>query len=316
MASARSGSSGRRVVVAAALALAAVAVLVIVTVPRGDPERSVVNEVPADADVHVAVFIEDVAAANGSMKVRVVAAPAAGSRADEDFTVLTDVEGLAPIHLQADAITPAESAADVLFASGSVGAYPFDHYHVTFHLLVVKGAPKTSAEINAAVEVPTAVSVLDSTSGFDIGATVDPSRDAPQLASLLQAKFDVVRSRPSVVWACVMMAIYWLLAVAILAVTFVVIRRYREWETRLLAWLAAMLFAFASFRNAAPGQPPIGVYFDYVSFFWAEMTVALCLAALVVFYLVGLDAAPTAGVASDDDDSTGSDEARTPDVSA
>ena len=64
---------------------------------------------------------------------------------------------------------------------------------------------------------------------------------------------------------------------------------FREWETRHLAWLAAMIFAFTSFRAAAPGSPPIGVYFDFASFFWAELIVAVGLATMVVKYLVGRD---------------------------
>ena len=41
----------------------------------------------------------------------------------------------------------------------------------------------------------------------------------------------------------------------------------------------------AAFRNVAPGQPPIGVFFDRASFFWAIAIVTFSLVALVVHYL-------------------------------
>jgi hypothetical protein len=36
-----------------------------------------------------------------------------------------------------------------------------------------------------------------------------------------------------------------------------------------------LLFAFAIVRNAQPGTPPIGTYSDFISFFWAEVIIAL-----------------------------------------
>ena len=49
---------------------------------------------------------------------------------------------------------------------------------------------------------------------------------------------------------------------------------------------AALLFAFATVRNAQPGTPPIGTYSDFISFFWAEVIIALCLVVLVFTWLL------------------------------
>lgn len=49
---------------------------------------------------------------------------------------------------------------------------------------------------------------------------------------------------------------------------------------------AALLFAFASVRNAQPGTPPIGTYSDFISFFWAEVIIALCLVILVFTWVL------------------------------
>jgi hypothetical protein len=45
-------------------------------------------------------------------------------------------------------------------------------------------------------------------------------------------------------------------------------------------------FAFAAVRNAQPGTPPIGTYSDFISFFWAEVIIALCLIILVFTWLL------------------------------
>jgi Domain of unknown function (DUF4436) len=38
-----------------------------------------------------------------------------------------------------------------------------------------------------------------------------------------------------------------------------------------------LLFAFYAVRNSQPNVPPIGVYGDFISFFWAETLVGVCL---------------------------------------
>jgi hypothetical protein len=39
-------------------------------------------------------------------------------------------------------------------------------------------------------------------------------------------------------------------------------------------------------RNAQPGAPPIGTFSDFISFFWAEVFIALCLVILVFTWLL------------------------------
>jgi hypothetical protein len=58
------------------------------------------------------------------------------------------------------------------------------------------------------------------------------------------------------------------------------------WETRLLAWLGAVLFALVSFRTAAPGSPPVGTFFDFSSVFESVGIVAVSLVVLIVYYIV------------------------------
>jgi hypothetical protein len=64
------------------------------------------------------------------------------------------------------------------------------------------------------------------------------------------------------------------------------VRVPNEVELAMFSFTAALLFAFATVRNAQPGAPPIGTYSDFISFFWAEVIIALCLVLLVFTWLL------------------------------
>jgi hypothetical protein len=78
------------------------------------------------------------------------------------------------------------------------------------------------------------------------------------------------------------MVVMWALALAAIAVVVNLVARRRRFEGAFTAFLAALLFAFPTVRNALPGIPPVGVLFDYAAFFWAEAIVALSLIALII----------------------------------
>ena len=54
-----------------------------------------------------------------------------------------------------------------------------------------------------------------------------------------------------------------------------------EWSQR----TGMITFALVPLRNAMPAAPPIGALSDIISFFWAEIIVAVCLVAGVVTWL-------------------------------
>lgn len=61
--------------------------------------------------------------------------------------------------------------------------------------------------------------------------------------------------------------------------------RHHELSWGLFGWLGAMLFALPVIRNTMPGVPGIGTLAVYTVYFWALLTVALCLLVIVVTYL-------------------------------
>ena len=60
----------------------------------------------------------------------------------------------------------------------------------------------------------------------------------------------------------------------------------RKIEVSAMSVYGAMLFAFPALRNSQPGVPPLGTYSDYLSFFWAEMLVAIALVTIITLWVV------------------------------
>ena len=269
-----------------AAGLAVVAVVVALVAPWDSRDWQVAEERSVDAPVAVKVVIESFDAAKGTLQLRITTGAGTQPVPAEGVSVLTDLAGVEPLRVAPDALFSGQADAEVQVASGSVTAYPFDKYSVRFVVAAVAGSPTTVADLEQGRSVPVSLQVLSAASGFDVDgdARLQPLSAGAQA---IQVDLRVDRSRPATVWATLMMAIYWLLAAAVVGVVVVSVRGARPWETRHLAWLGAMIFAFSSFRAAAPGSPPIGVFFDFAAFFWAELIVAVGLATLVAHYLVG-----------------------------
>lgn len=81
------------------------------------------------------------------------------------------------------------------------------------------------------------------------------------------------------------MAVMWGVTLVVLLMTFSIVMRGRKIEVGMFSFLAALLFAFVALRNAQPGSPPIGSFSDYISFFWAEIIIALCLLTIIAVWV-------------------------------
>ncbi|WP_327350338.1 DUF4436 family protein [Streptomyces sp. NBC_01304] len=148
-----------------------------------------------------------------------------------------------------------------------VSDYPFDRYRTNIGFSAEAGGKS----------VPVSLSLREADAGFK-PSIVGKSREAGSAA------FDVKisRSRATFVMGYMMTAVMWGLALAVLGGAWVIIDQRRGLVWPALGWMAATLFALAGFRNAAPGNPPIGSLIDYSGFFWAEAIVGTCLVAVVV----------------------------------
>jgi hypothetical protein len=141
---------------------------------------------------------------------------------------------------------------------------------------------KTEAAAPAEDDVPIGVDFLGSIHGFRIDAAKSHESTEDYVG------IDMTISRASTVkfFAIFIMLMMWGLTIAVIFLTLSVVTRGRKVEIGMFSFLAALLFAFAAVRNSQPGAPPIGTFSDFISFFWAEVIIALCLVAVVFTWLL------------------------------
>lgn len=161
--------------------------------------------------------------------------------------------------------------------------YPYDEHDAELEAYALATMPP--AEEGQKPEeglVPISMEMFGSVHGFKVLTEAD-TESAADFASVTMK---IKRASTTLAWATFVMITLWLMALSVAGVTFFVLITKRRLEFASFTWIGAMLFAFVSFRSAAPGVPPIGSLFDVMSFFWAEIIVALSLVTTVGIYLV------------------------------
>ena len=148
-----------------------------------------------------------------------------------------------------------------------------------------EGDKKTEAAVtdeDEDVEIPIGVDFSGSISGFKI----DAAKSKESSDDFVGIEMTISRSATTKFFSFFVMVMMWGLTISVLFLTLSVLLRGRKPELAMFSFTAALLFAFATVRNAQPGTPPIGTYSDFISFFWAEVIIAMCLVALVFIWLL------------------------------
>ena len=267
------------------------AVLVAVTVPRGGSttQRStfVVASSPSGAKEPAVVLlltVDSLDAATGGIRARLQAGPGNALPA-EGATVFSSVGSVPSLVVRPNQIDQ-ERTAILSFERGAISDYPFDSYQVAVDVLALNGTDTTLSKVNRTI-LPLKIEGSSVAAGTIVTATTHTGGDG-----VLAITLTVSRSLVSRGWVLAMMAIYWALAILAGCITYMVVRRRRPMETRLLAWLSAMVFALVALRTAAPGAPPVGTFLDYYAFFESVGIVAASLVVLMIFYLVASPEGP------------------------
>ncbi|HEY0349552.1 MAG TPA: DUF4436 family protein [Pyrinomonadaceae bacterium] len=130
--------------------------------------------------------------------------------------------------------------------------------------------------------IPVGVDFEGSIPGFKIDAA--KSKDSDE--DLVGIEMTIARASTTKFFSLFVMVMMWGLTISVLLLTLSCVLRGRKVELAMFSFTAALLFAFAAVRNAQPGTPPIGTYSDFISFFWAEVIIALCLVVLVFTWLL------------------------------
>jgi hypothetical protein len=159
---------------------------------------------------------------------------------------------------------------------GDTSTYPFHHLSLEFDALATgAGGVKSGKSVALQVELSSTVA----------GYGVSPN-PATKQGDLVRLNLHVDPAWETILFAVFMMVVMWALGIAALVVAISLVRRRRRFEGSFMAFLATLLFAFPTVRNALPGIPPVGVLFDYASFFWGEALVAIALITLITGWAV------------------------------
>jgi hypothetical protein len=202
---------------------------------------------------------------------------------------------------------------------GVVTDYPFDKHNAFLELYFLpgkeapkektgEGAPKPAEP--APTPTPAAVAATDEEKKDTGEKKAEPVKDDDEVSigvdfsgSIPGFKIYAVKSKESTddyvgidmtiarasttkFFSLFVMAMMWGLTIGVMFLTLSVVLRGRKVELAMFSFTAALLFAFATVRNAQPGTPPIGTYSDFISFFWAEVIIALCLIILVFTWVI------------------------------
>jgi hypothetical protein len=265
-------------VVGAVFVGAALAVFFAIPRAGNQPETTPLAPETSGA-VDLILTVDSIDATSGSMRMRLLAAP--GEHLPPEGALLLTSVGQIPSIVVAPNRLNQEQGATVLFQKGDVVDYPFETYKATVQLLAFQGTDPNVPQNTTRPRVAISGVFATNAAGFSITPQSHIGND--DVASI---NFVIRRTLGTRGWVLAMMAIYWALALGVAAVTALVVRRQRMWESRLLAWLGALLFAVVTFRNAAPGNPPVGTFLDFFSVFESVAIVAVALVVLIVYYLV------------------------------
>ena len=271
----RTWSGTRRTrTILAALVVGVIVAAVVILLVRPSGRGPTPEPPPAAPDgIGVAIIVETVVPESKTATARVVTMT--GKDLSEPVILGSTIPALAELKIDPTNLVQ-EQSIELPLASGDVSDYPFDRYDDQWTLLAIAETADANGE---AREVPLNVSVIMNAAGYSGTSSVRAGADGQDVS------LTVERNDADVAWAVIMMLINWALAAAAIGVGLAVMFGEREWESRHLAWLTAGVFALTAFRSNAPGKPPLGTFFDFASFFWAEAIIALMLIALVVRYL-------------------------------
>ncbi|HEX3567430.1 MAG TPA: DUF4436 family protein [Acidimicrobiales bacterium] len=272
---------------AAALVLfLAVALLIALTIPRGGSSTQRSNFAVASTStggqkpaVEMLLTVDSLAAAGGGVQARLIAVPGESLPA-EGATVFNSIGSIPTLVVRPKQLDQ-ERTAFLAFQRGAVSDYPFDSYRVTIEVAALAGTDTSLAQATTRTVLPIRIEGSSVAAGTIVTAT---SKREPN--GSLSVTLNVSRSLVTRGWVLAMMAIYWALALLAASITYMVVRRRRPMETRLLAWLSAMVFALVALRTAAPGAPPVGTFLDYYAMFESVGVVAASLVVLMIYYLV------------------------------
>ncbi len=242
---------------------------------RGETEMSsTVGDTRLRDRVDLDVTLHRINPPSGEITLDVLPAPLGALATDEselvpkhDLDIYTSSRHIGVLHYKAGVPIALQQVSFDL-TGGNIADYPFDHYDPYIEFSAETGGH----------EVPVTMEFTNHDQGFR-------SRLRPVKAGsgITGAQLRLSRSHGTLILAALMMASAWGLALAVLGAAVLVVGQRRGLVWGAMGWMAATLFALVSFRDAAPGAPPIGAFMDYAAFFWAELIIAVSVVCVAWF---------------------------------
>ena len=199
-------------------------------------------------------------------------------------------------------MTPTEAVLNMY--DGSVTDYPFDRHKADlifwFAAKPDKPAdkPKTAEENPAAetkpetkpqeaveeseAEIPFTLDFVPVMAGYKIETAKNKDSDD----TFADIEMTIARSPMVKFFSVFVMLMMWGVSLAVLGLVLAVVIRGRKVEIAMFSFIATLIFSFVAVRNAQPAVPPVGILTDYLSFFGAEVVLALSLLTIIFTWLI------------------------------
>ena len=203
-------------------------------------------------------------------------------------------------------MTPTEAVLNMY--DGEVSDYPFDKHKADlifwFAVKPDKPADKSKpAEENPAAETKSETKPetkpleADEETEDEVAFTLD---FAPTMAgykietakhkdsddSYADIEMTIARSGMVKFFTVFVMLMMWGVSLAVLFLVLSIVIRGRKVEIAMFSFIATLIFSFVAVRNTQPAVPPVGTLSDYLSFFGAEVILALSLLTILFTWLL------------------------------
>lgn len=211
------------------------------------------------------------------------------SRAGTAFNLFVDGAQMAEQKVSVGEVIEAFDATVSLKAIRAVNSFPFDSYTG----VIVASATTISTPVTRSRPIPTVIRPdPPGVDGFRIGFTSPQGRAQTAALATGQWRTSVAVVRDdNVRFVTLLIALILVLsALSVFAVGYIVVQGRRRVTVDMLAWMAIFPFALIVLREVVPGNPPDGVEFDIVAYYWPIALVFATFVACVLRWLVSKDA--------------------------
>jgi hypothetical protein len=196
----------------------------------------------------------------------------------------------------------------VFSLDGNVNCYPIDRHHADLWIIMTTPtrAPQSpirssdatkrpniptelsgqlelgTAELQSSEQVPLSLDLSASIPGFKFSGTILET----QAREIDHIELIVRRTNSVIAFSSLSMLLMMALAISVLLMAVRATAKDRELDLLPLSLSITLIFGLPALRNAQPGVPPLGAISDYISFIWAENTVAVSAIVIMGTWLI------------------------------